>query len=136
MSTRVLLADDHTLVRAGIRSLLESIEGVEVEALSWTLSVTTPLPAPVTAAGPAEVVENQPAEAARQALYDVSIERWVDAPVYLRRELAPGQSLPGPALITEEQTTTVVSSVFEAFIDADRSIIMSRREAAAGGDRK
>jgi DNA-binding NarL/FixJ family response regulator len=27
---RVVLADDHTLVRAGIRSLLESIEGVEV----------------------------------------------------------------------------------------------------------
>jgi DNA-binding NarL/FixJ family response regulator len=29
---RVLLADDHTLVRAGIRSLLESVEGVEVVA--------------------------------------------------------------------------------------------------------
>jgi DNA-binding NarL/FixJ family response regulator len=32
MSMRILLADDHTLVRAGIRSLLESIEGVEVVA--------------------------------------------------------------------------------------------------------
>jgi DNA-binding NarL/FixJ family response regulator len=32
--TRVLLADDHTLVRAGIRSLLESIEEVEVVAES------------------------------------------------------------------------------------------------------
>lgn len=32
MSIRVLLADDHTLVRAGIRSLLESIPGVEVVA--------------------------------------------------------------------------------------------------------
>lgn len=32
--TRVLLADDHTLVRAGIRSLLESIAGVEVVAES------------------------------------------------------------------------------------------------------
>lgn len=31
---RVLLADDHTLVRAGIRALLESIEGVEVVAES------------------------------------------------------------------------------------------------------
>ena len=29
---RLLLADDHTLVRAGIRSLLESIEGVDVIA--------------------------------------------------------------------------------------------------------
>jgi len=32
--TRVLLADDHTLVRAGIRSLLDNIEGVEVVAES------------------------------------------------------------------------------------------------------
>lgn len=31
-SIRVILADDHHLVRAGIRSLLESIEGVEVLA--------------------------------------------------------------------------------------------------------
>ncbi|MDX1388657.1 MAG: response regulator transcription factor, partial [Acidobacteriota bacterium] len=31
---RVLLADDHTLVRGGIRSLLESVENVEVIAES------------------------------------------------------------------------------------------------------
>ncbi len=30
MNTRILLADDHTLMRAGIRSLLEKIPGVEV----------------------------------------------------------------------------------------------------------
>lgn len=32
--TRVLVADDHTLVRAGIRALLESIDGVQVIAES------------------------------------------------------------------------------------------------------
>ncbi len=33
MSTiRVLLADDHILIRAGVRSLLENIEGMEVVA--------------------------------------------------------------------------------------------------------
>jgi DNA-binding NarL/FixJ family response regulator len=31
-STRILLADDHTLVRAGIRSLLEQLSGIEVVA--------------------------------------------------------------------------------------------------------
>lgn len=44
---RVLLADDHTLVRAGIRSLLERIPHVEVvaeasdgrEALSQSVSI-------------------------------------------------------------------------------------------------
>jgi len=32
--TRIVLADDHTLVRGGIRALLESIPGVEVVAES------------------------------------------------------------------------------------------------------
>lgn len=32
LTMRVLLADDHTLVRAGFRTLLESLEGVEVVA--------------------------------------------------------------------------------------------------------
>jgi DNA-binding NarL/FixJ family response regulator len=31
-TARVLLADDHALVRAGIRSLLEKISGIEVVA--------------------------------------------------------------------------------------------------------
>jgi DNA-binding NarL/FixJ family response regulator len=31
-SVRILLADDHTLVRAGIRSLIESLEGVTIVA--------------------------------------------------------------------------------------------------------
>jgi DNA-binding NarL/FixJ family response regulator len=34
--TRVLLADDHTLVRAGLRKLLESMSGVEVVAEAGT----------------------------------------------------------------------------------------------------
>ncbi len=33
-AVRILLADDHTLVRAGIRSLLESVAGIEVVAES------------------------------------------------------------------------------------------------------
>ena len=33
-AVRILLADDHTLVRAGIRSLLESVGGLEVVAES------------------------------------------------------------------------------------------------------
>jgi N-methylhydantoinase A/oxoprolinase/acetone carboxylase beta subunit len=51
-----------------------------------------------------------------------------DAPVYLRSDLRVGARVPGPALITEEQTTTVVTAGWQAAIDAHGSIVLSRGE--------
>ena len=53
-----------------------------------------------------------------------------DAPVYLRSDLHVGARVPGPALITEEQTTTVVTAGWQAAIDAHGSIVLSRSEEA------
>jgi N-methylhydantoinase A/oxoprolinase/acetone carboxylase beta subunit len=46
--------------------------------------------------------------------------------VYQRTQLKAGHSISGPALITEDQTTTVVTSAFDAAIDARGYIILSR----------
>jgi N-methylhydantoinase A len=46
-------------------------------------------------------------------------------PVYLRRDLRPGQRVVGPALIAEEQTTTVVTAHYCAMIDARGYIVMT-----------
>jgi len=104
------------------------IEGIEIEVLSWTLTLAAPRPqaGPVTASQRSAGPLPEPID--RQSLFDAGCEQWLEAPVYLRRELAPGHRLPGPVLITEAQTTTVVSSGFEARIDNDGSIVMSRQE--------
>jgi N-methylhydantoinase A/oxoprolinase/acetone carboxylase beta subunit len=61
-----------------------------------------------------------------QSVFDPSLQKHVDARVYLRNQLAPGDCLAGPVLITESQTTTVVTSNFEARISEQGHIVMSR----------
>jgi N-methylhydantoinase A len=110
------------------------IEGVAIEVLSWTLTLAAPLGRTSNSVETEQAGDGPAPATGRQSLFDPSIERWVDAPVYLRRKLKPGQRLAGPALITESQTTTVLPSPFEAVIGADRSIVISRRDAAGHGE--
>jgi N-methylhydantoinase A len=105
------------------------IGGVDIEVLSWTLTISAPseeLPEPSSVH-----VERrpQPAESHTQALFDPTLEMQVTARVYLRDLLQPGDTLQGPALITENQTTTVVTSNYDAVIDPGGHIVMTRRES-------
>ncbi len=51
----------------------------------------------------------------------------IEAPVYVRSDLEPGNTVAGPALIVEDQTTTVVSSAFEAGVNSLGYLILQRR---------
>jgi N-methylhydantoinase A len=66
-----------------------------------------------------------------QMLLDPATGATTDAPVYLRSDLPRGTRLDGPALITEDQTTTVVTAGWRAEIDAQGSIVLNRRERTA-----
>ncbi len=105
------------------------IGGVDIEVLSWTLTISAPsedLPEPSSVH-----VERrpQPAVSHTQALFDPTLEMQVTARVYLRDLLQPGDTLQGPALITENQTTTVVTSNYDVVIDPGGHIVMTRRES-------
>ena len=49
-------------------------------------------------------------------------------PIYWRDDLAPGTKITGPALIAEDDTSTVVSALFEAHVDKFGYIALNRRE--------
>jgi N-methylhydantoinase A len=105
------------------------IDGVDIEVLSWTLTISAPPTGlrEVPEAGSEGHSATHPAGS--QRLFDPARQQYVDAPVYLRERLQPGNRLTGPALITESQTTTVVSSRYEAVIDARGHIVMTRLES-------
>jgi N-methylhydantoinase A len=68
-----------------------------------------------------------------QSFFDSSTAERREVPVYLRETLQPGARVSGPALIAEDQTTTVVTAHYDAAIDARGYIVLtSRREASAG----
>jgi N-methylhydantoinase A len=116
-----------------------TIEGVGIEALSWTLTISADDEPPAARTGEPEnegtagSAGSLPEPIGQQPVYDPGPEREIGSPVYLRRHLAPGQRIRGPALITEDQTTTVISSGYEAAIDNDGHIVLNRRETTADG---
>ena len=102
------------------------MEGIDIEVLSWTLTVSE-RPRRVQACYEDRASLSLTSMPARQALFDPGDERPVEAQVYLREALHPGDRVEGPALITEDQTTTVVTPAWVACIDPRGHIVLEKR---------
>ncbi len=123
-----------TAFEAAYRQLYgRTIDDIEIEVLSWTLTLTARDEKWLEKKGSAPRGDEKGARATSpeplcyQALFDPSIEGRVNAAVYLREQLQPGDRLMGPALITEDQTTTVVTSNYQASVDSRGYILLERR---------
>jgi len=104
------------------------IEGVDIEVLSWTLTISAPSRDPVESSPVKGVARQLPEPDDFQPLFDPSVEGQVNAPVFLRVNLRTGDCMRGPVLITEDQTTTVVTTNYRAEIDERGNIVMTRRD--------
>jgi N-methylhydantoinase A len=102
------------------------IPGVEVEVLSWVLLLSGPVPREDGRALP-EPPRSSPAPARRRAVFDPDGADFVEVAIHERAALAPGAVIPGPAVIVEDETSTVVSRHFDARIDAYGYIELMRR---------
>ena len=77
----------------------------------------------VTVNDPSGIVGSLPAESPQEW----SGEQTLD--VEMVHTMAPGATIAGPALIAEDETSTFVSTSFDAHIDGAGSIVMERKEA-------
>ncbi len=112
---------------AAYRQLYDrAIPGQDLEVLSWTVTVSSPPPPTPPPAMPNGAAGTTAASMAR--LFDGG--HVVDAPRYRRESLAAGTAVAGPSLIVEDQTATVVSADFDARIEADGSILLTRKQQA------
>ena len=103
-----------------------TIPGLDVEILSWTVSVSTVQSPPASVEMPA-AEKPAPEPLAQRPLFDPAKTEHVSAPVFSRSDLAPGIRIDGPALIAEDQTTTVVGSSFAAKVNEIGYIVMIKR---------
>ncbi|HVB15937.1 MAG TPA: hydantoinase/oxoprolinase family protein [Stellaceae bacterium] len=102
------------------------IPGVEVEVLSWVLLLSGPVPHE-EGVSPAPPPPSSPAPARRRAVFDPDTAEFVEVAIHERASLMPGAVIPGPAVIVEDETSTVVSRNFDAHIDAFGYIELTRR---------
>ena len=102
------------------------IDGVDIEILSWTLMVSEPVTQSLT---PASLEPSAPLKAIGEySVFDAETATRLDVPVYLREQLAANVYINGPALITEDQTTTVISSSFSASINSLGCIVLTKKQ--------
>ena len=102
------------------------IDGVDIEILSWTLMVSEPVTQRLT---PARLEPGAPLKAiGEHSVFDAETATRLDVPVYLREQLAANVYINGPALITEDQTTTVISSSFSASINSLGCIVLTKKQ--------
>jgi N-methylhydantoinase A len=131
LPTRSFRDDDAALLQDAFeqeyrRLYSRVIPGVEVEALSWVLLLSAPAPARTdTPAPPPEPYS--PAPASFRPLFAPDSGEFTDVAIHQRRDLRPGAFVPGPAVIVEDETSTVVTRLFDAKIDRFGYIELTRR---------
>ncbi len=101
------------------------IPGVEVEVVSWVLLLSAPAPAP--AAAPPPPAPSTPNPSGERQVLDPETGDFIAVPVYERKALRPGAEIKGPAIIVEDETSTVLTGAFDAKIDAFGTIELIRR---------
>jgi N-methylhydantoinase A len=102
----------------------QTVPGQEPEILTWTLTVSS---AAVSSALAAEDATAAPAgqPIGTRRLFDSAAQAFVEAQVW-RRESMGAAEVPGPALIVEDQTTTVVPDGFTASQGKGGALVLMR----------
>jgi N-methylhydantoinase A len=103
-----------------------TVAGLRAEITVWSVRAATrgTVPAPVAPVpdGP------EPTGTGRRDLFDPARAAMVSATVYPRSGLAPGSAVPGPALITEDETTLVVPAGRRARVLGDGTVEVVAQE--------
>jgi N-methylhydantoinase A len=107
-----------------------TIDGLGIEITNWSLTVTTGLK---PAAKVTRLASEKKAPVSRtRSFFDAALRRMVEAAEVRRSDMVPGASVAGPAVIIEDETSTVVTDAFEAIGQQDGSILLIRKDRANG----
>jgi len=103
------------------------IEGLDVETISWSVKASSPLP-PVPVVQATTTRADAPS-AGKRYLFDARLQQDVEADIVERDHLTAGMRVQGPAIIVEKETSTLVTSAFEAIVQTDGCLLVQRKPA-------
>ncbi|MDE2907538.1 MAG: hydantoinase/oxoprolinase family protein [Acidobacteriota bacterium] len=129
---RELTEDDADTLRSAFdaeyrRVFARIIPRADIEILSWLVTVSTEPEPPARAVPVAHRTVD--GAAPTRVIHDPATGAACPVPVHRRESLAPGDSLPGPCLIVEDQTATCVSAKFDVHVDARGYLVLERSPA-------
>jgi N-methylhydantoinase A len=103
------------------------IPNLNVEILTWTLTLATERSLPQSGATVSESAA--PIGDETRAMFDPASGTTVEAKLLRRETLVPGHCLDGPAILTEDETSTVVPPNYRVMINALGEIELLRKES-------
>ncbi len=129
VSVKTLKESDGAKLKAAFEAQYEQVYGLripnqEAEAITWSVTVSSQTSKPRKASRPAG--KSTPKPRSRRLAYDPALAKQVMTPVYWRFDMKPGAALNGPAIIAEDETSTIVGANFRAKINSLGYIILER----------
>jgi N-methylhydantoinase A len=120
---------DGAKLKAAFERLYEQVYGLripnqEAEAITWSVTVSSQAVKPKRAAKAAKKAAPKPRS--KRTIYDPALGKQVQAPVYWRFDMKPGSAIKGPAIIAEDETSTIVGANFSASINSLGYIVLER----------
>ena len=105
-----------------------AIEGLQIEVVGWSVKVTSPRPE--TEKTITVDSENIVMTDSKRVVYDPAKGTEVEASVFQRENLNPGDCVMGPAIIVESQTTTWISSEKKSSTQKDGCLLITKKTEA------
>ncbi len=105
---------------------IDGLDGLEIEIVTWSVKVQDERPAPARHALLSGRRIVKPSNT--RPIFDPARGTTLVSAVIARDELAADDRIEGPAVIVENETATIVSSLFDAVMQSDGSILLVAKE--------
>ncbi len=120
---------DGKKLKAAFEAQYEQVYGLripnqEAEAITWSVTVSSVAKKPKRAAKTS--AKSTPKPRSKRLIYDPALGKQVTVPVYWRFDMKPGATFKGPAIIAEDETSTIVGANFKAKINSLGYIILEQ----------
>ncbi|MGB8315156.1 MAG: hydantoinase/oxoprolinase family protein, partial [Aestuariivirga sp.] len=120
---------DGVKLKAAFEAQYEQVYGLripnqEAEAITWSVTVSSQSKKPKRATNTS--AKSTPKPRSKRLIYDPALGKQLMAHVYWRFDMKPGATLKGPAIIAEDETSTIVGANFKAKINSLGYIILER----------
>jgi len=106
-----------------------AIDDLAIETVSWSVRVSSVLP-PVERVELSGAVGTSAVPTSHRDAYDAVSGRKVATALHDREALAVGATIDGPAIIAEQQTTTVLAAHHRCTVQPDHTLLITRRQEA------